>query len=348
MASSPPRVSLRAIAEKAGVTRMTVSLALRGSSTISAATRARIDAVAQELGYRRDPVVSELMGRLRKATFAKTQSALAVITNQQGKLSWRTSPTHRKYFEGAQRQAQALGFKLDEFRLNEAGMTERRASQIMWARGIEGGIIFPILDREAAYTMKLDWPKFTFVAIGYSLMAPRLHRSCLSHMRAALEASQQLRALGYKRLGLALDANQDRRAGHGWSAGFLTSSHIAQEKDPIPLLTPDTLTFAEFSRWFRQHKPDAVVHIAREGDIVEWIERCGARVPDDVGYVFLDLWSTMHDISGMDQQSHLVGAAAIDLAVAELRQGERGLPQHPKIIMTEGIWRPARTTRRLI
>ncbi len=345
MPPDPERIPLRAIADKAGVTRMTVSLALRGSLTISAATRARVQAAAHDLGYRRDPVVGDLMGRLRKATFAKTQSALAVITNQQGDLSWRKSSTHRSYFEGAQRQAEALGFKLDEFLLNDAGMTERRASQIMWARGIEGGIIFPILDREAAYAMKLDWPKFTFVAIGYSLKSPLLHRSCVSHMRAALEACQQLRALGYRRLGLALDANQDRRAGHGWSAGFLTAGHLARGGAVIPPLIPDTLTFAGFSSWFKRHKPDAVVHVAREGDIVGWIERCGARVPDDVGYVFLDLWPTMKDISGIDQQSHLVGAAAIDLAVAELRQGERGVPQHPKIVMTEGVWRPAATTR---
>ena len=71
-------------------------------------------------------------------------------------------------------------------------------------------------------------------------------------------------------------------------------------------------------------------------------------MPDDVGYVFLDLWPKMTDISGIDQQSQRAGAAAIDLAVAEIRQGERGIPLHPKILMIDessatlddGCWAP--------
>ena len=36
------------------------------------------------------------------------------------------------------------------------------------------------------------------------------------------------------------------------------------------------------------------------------------------------------------------GAAAVDLLVAQHRQNERGIPEHPKMLMTEGLWRAAR------
>jgi LacI family transcriptional regulator len=52
------RITVQDIAEKAGVSPATVSLALRGKSTISVETRVRVQAAARELGYvNRTPIV---------------------------------------------------------------------------------------------------------------------------------------------------------------------------------------------------------------------------------------------------------------------------------------------------
>jgi DNA-binding LacI/PurR family transcriptional regulator len=48
-------ITQRDIAVRAGVTQMTVSLALRGSAEVSAATVARIRALAEEMGYAPNP-----------------------------------------------------------------------------------------------------------------------------------------------------------------------------------------------------------------------------------------------------------------------------------------------------
>jgi LacI family transcriptional regulator len=53
--------TIREIAAAAGVSAMTVSLALRGSREVSAATRKRIRALAESMGYRPNPMVSALM-----------------------------------------------------------------------------------------------------------------------------------------------------------------------------------------------------------------------------------------------------------------------------------------------
>ncbi len=55
-------VSIRDIAEKAGVHPSTVSLALRGSSRIPEATRERIAAIAEEIGYRPNYIAKALAG----------------------------------------------------------------------------------------------------------------------------------------------------------------------------------------------------------------------------------------------------------------------------------------------
>lgn len=58
--------SYRDIADRAGVSLMTVSLALRNSPRISAATRTRIQRIASEIGYTADPQIADMMNYLRK------------------------------------------------------------------------------------------------------------------------------------------------------------------------------------------------------------------------------------------------------------------------------------------
>lgn len=63
MGSTPS--NLRTVARAAGVSLATASLALRGSPLIAEATRARVQNSADRLGYRINPLISELMGSLR-------------------------------------------------------------------------------------------------------------------------------------------------------------------------------------------------------------------------------------------------------------------------------------------
>lgn len=63
MASNP--CNLRAVARAAGVSVATASMALRDDPLVAAATRAKVQSSAARLGYRINPLVSELMGALR-------------------------------------------------------------------------------------------------------------------------------------------------------------------------------------------------------------------------------------------------------------------------------------------
>lgn len=51
--------------------------------------------------------------------------------------------------------------------------------------------------------------------------------------------------------------------------------------------------------------------------------------------------------SGIDQPAEVLGAAAVDLVMAQLMQNESGVPMHPKIVMTEGVWREGMTVKRV-
>jgi hypothetical protein len=51
--------------------------------------------------------------------------------------------------------------------------------------------------------------------------------------------------------------------------------------------------------------------------------------------------------AGIDQQTDVLGAAAVDLLVEQLHHNERGPPEHPKMVMTEGLWREGETVRKV-
>lgn len=343
MASTSGRISLRAIAEEAGVSRMTVSLALRNHLSLSEETRKQIQATARKLGYRADPVVSDLMTRLRSVTRTQHIETIAVITNQYGKLSWRDFPTYRGYFEGARDRAEQFGYSLEEFRLDEKGLTSRRLSQILWTRGIEGVLIFPHVGGPGFFDLQLDWPRFFSATIAFSLHHPVVHRCCSHHAWVVMEAYRQLAALGYRRPGLAIEGHQDERSGHHWRAGFLCAQDLSGIAGSLPPLITSDWTFSTFASWFKRYRPDAILGI--DQPLVEWIERCGARVPDDVGYANLDLTPNMGAISGMNQLQPEIGAGAIDLVISGLRRHERDLPSHPKTVLVEGVWSAGTTTR---
>lgn len=290
--------------------------------------------------------MSGLMARLRTVARTRSESTLALVTNRLPGLSWEQFPTHRDYFNGATRRAEQLGYSLAEFNLNRKDMSERRLSQILWARGIEGVLILPLLGDPGEFSLKLDWGKFSVATIAFSVARPQIHRSSSHHTQIVQEAFRQLHELGYRRIGLALPAHHDARTGHHWRAGFLCAQHLFAEKgaQPVqPLITP-YWDFDTFAAWFREHRPDAILGIDRP--VTDWIGRCGGRIPDEVGYASVDLTTAMGDVSGMNQNSVEIGAAALDLVVSGVRQHERGIPKHPKIVMVEGFWQPGGTTRR--
>ena len=46
-------------------------------------------------------------------------------------------------------------------------------------------------------------------------------------------------------------------------------------------------------------------------------------------------------LSGMDQNTTKVGAAAVELLLAQIRRNERGFPESPQTVLIESTWREA-------
>ena len=100
------------VAERAGVSKNTVSLALRHDPQIPLETRRRIERVAKSLGYAKNPVVSQLMTELRKAHPAGYRRTLALLNANQDPHAFTSHPTVPAYVDGCRRRAAFHGYKL--------------------------------------------------------------------------------------------------------------------------------------------------------------------------------------------------------------------------------------------
>jgi LacI family transcriptional regulator len=334
---------MQQIADLAGVSRMAVSLALRNSPKISLATSNRIRQIAEELGYRPNPLVSALMTQLRHSKQVKRPSTLAYVTAYPTAEGWRQPGPFVEFFEGAQRRAEALGYKLEEWWLRKPGMSERRFSDILYTRNIHGLLIAPLPPGGGA--LDLNWSRFAISTIGYSVTGPPMHRASNDQYGSINLALRELTKLGYRRIGMAMPRESDERVKHNWSAGMLVYQQSIPPEDRVPSLLSEGSFSRSFAGWFSAHRPQAVVSLAEQA--LRVLDDLGLKVPQDVGFAHLALTTEDREWAGVNQNSEMVGVAAVDLVDAQLRRNERGLPEYPKTMLMPGKWFGGPTVRAL-
>jgi LacI family transcriptional regulator len=336
-------VTMQMIADEAGVSRMAVSLALRNSPKISAETRRRIHEIAQHLGYRPNPLVSALMTQLRDIRKVPRPTSLAYVTAHPTADGWRLPGPFVDFFEGAKSRATALGYTLEEWWARKPGLTGLRFSDILFNRNIHGLLIAPL--PEGGSTLAIDWPRFATGTIAFSLASPAIHRASNDQYQSIDAALRELTRLGYRQVGLAITREQDFRVQRKWSAGYLVYQQGIAPERCVPSLLSGQDFRKEFIEWFQQHRPQAV--LSQDPRVPDYLSDLGVSVPSDVGFAHLALTEADRGFAGINQNSRLVGASAIDLVDAQLRRNERGIPAAPKTVLIQGRWVPGPTVRDL-
>ena len=129
------RVTLRDVAAKAGVHHTTASRALKNDPRVCPETLKKIRTLADQMGYMPDPMLSALNAYRHASRSAQDHGSIAWITNYPTRDGWRASSCYKLYFDGAAERLSRLGYRLEEFWLQETGMTARRSSQVLFHRG---------------------------------------------------------------------------------------------------------------------------------------------------------------------------------------------------------------------
>jgi LacI family transcriptional regulator len=337
----PKSVRLQDIADKAGVSRATVSLALRNHSSISSATRVRIQKLAQELGYQPNPLVSALMSYQRTTRVQRaTHLTLALIVNFSRQSDWRRYLSD-DLISAAAAQAARHGYGLEEFWLGDLKMNPQRLSEILYQRNIPGVIVAPL---PAAHGhLNMEWSHFSAVAVGYSLVRPQLHRVTTDRFQAMRLAIRRLRRMGYTRIGLAMHVNQDARVNHQWGAAFVWEQQqlAAAERTSALLVEESDWNEKKFAKWFEKNRPEAI--LGYDPAIIDWLKKLGRKVPEHVGFVHLWNPDRSGKFAGIYHDPPAIGAAGVDFLVSMIHRNERGVPKAAQTLLLDATWQEGAT-----
>lgn len=337
------RVTLRDVAAAVGVHYSSVSLALRDHPRISRKVTAKIKKIAAKMGYTPDPALSALNAYRKTKLQAHYQSTIAWIDNWPNNIRLRDQPTFNEYFLGASERARQLGYEIEEFRLQENTLSPAQVSRILRNRGIKGLLLAP--QPSAGMQLPLTYEWFSTITFGYSLK-PRVFHLVTNHqLHSADLAYSQLKALGYKRIGLFVYADHDEKVENAYLNGRWRYYHNNPGETRIPpgLVNPGDSVHEVFKRWFSHNSPDVIVSVGSLA-IIDWLKGLGKTVPSDVGLANLSVAENDEDMSGVYESGRLIGRTAVDFLVGMLQRGEAGTPQTPIRILVEGLWKPGRTT----
>ena len=343
--AKPP--TLREIARRAGVSHTTVALSLRNHPSIPEATRERLRQLADGLGYRSNVLVSALMSQVRLKQHKSAPEVVGFLTGGATPDDWKNHSFSVGCFEGARQRAQQLGMRVEPFWLGRGGAASAATCRMLHTRAIHGNLItpFPV----PVYGHELDWAHMICVGLGYVYNHHALHRATHNHFRGAFLAYEKLMELGYRRIGLMLDQDENRRVNYLWLGGYLAAQNTMAAAKLDPLFTSVSGNDARVQAWLRKMKPNAVIGFGPRQ--FRTLTQLGCRIPCDVAYVALDVEQThlshVEEVTGINQNLPQIGATAIDLLASQLYHNEQGLPQRPVFSMIEGYWVNGRTAPRV-
>ncbi|MDR1283043.1 MAG: LacI family transcriptional regulator [Opitutaceae bacterium] len=348
------RVTLADVARKAGVSIPAVSMALRNHPGIGAETRERIRKIAQQLGYRPDPLLASLAAYRSSLRPAHYRGTLAWLINSTDGYKWDMVPHHAQFFDGAREAADRHGFQLEKFDLAREGKPcFANTVSILRARGIAGILVSPQPFAQTDLT-DFPWADFPAVEMARTLGAPRLHGVVSAHFRATAECIRRLRETGHRRIGFVASTEEVLRNEHlflgAWfalrettgadSAGGSGRSGRVGGSGQIPPLMGDQPDLGPLCDWLRKYRPDSIVggHW-----LAHYLQKAGWRVPEDTSVVCPNLPDDLDEITGMWEVPHVTGAAAANFLVSLIHRGERGIPGFPQTILVDGRWQEGRT-----
>ncbi len=313
--------TLHDVAARAGVAPSTVSRALRGLPAVSEATRARIVAIAHDLGY----VISPSASRLASG---RTHSIGVVVPS-----------IDRWYFNrvvvGIERVLRANRFDLLLYNLEDDAGREQFFSDMPLRRRVDAVLVIalPLLEHEVAELAALRVPVAVLGAYIEPFTGVRVDDLAATH-----KAIRHLVNLGHRDIGIIsgrtapYTAPEERRRGY---LDVLDSCGIPYETqfEAVADLTTGGGERAMGELLSRKRRPTAVFAISDElaFGAMRAMRLCGLRTPEDMSIIGFDghEMAALLDLTTIAQPVTEQGVAAAKALLCEVSGG--GHPGHQLI-----------------
>ena len=334
-------VTLKDIARHLGISHATVSLALNNSPKVAEATRKRVLAAAEEMGYRASPYVSALMAARRKGQGPKEAPVIALITTNQTPDYWKERYHIRRFIEGCSVTARSLGIQTELFWIGEEKMTAKRMNEILYNRGIRGAVLLS----HGTWGKRMDyaWQHLATVTYGARSLEPDtdwIGADFYGNMELAL---QTLLKYGFKRIGFTMDKPFHYQHHNRWLAAYI----MEQSRKDIVRLKPwldAKPAFKGFKEWFQATKPKVIICV-QPVTIIEWLQRLGIKVPEDVGVVAIGTAELGGETSGIEENTQACGKLGMEMLIGRIHRGEFGPYKAPQHVIVKGSWNEGKTLR---
>lgn len=328
---TPIRVTLGYIARELGLSKSTVSLALRGNLRVKEETRQRVKEFADRVGYAADPVLARAASS-RWYHREHSLVPLAFVTSDARPVDELT------FWEIFQKQASIKGYQAGLYRVppKTDGRWRERFRQMIEARGYEC-VIAAWLHPDHAEV--LDWSKFYTVScggvpirgVGHFVKSDEFYRLKLLWTKAVER--------GYRRIGFAtLEHEPPIPEDEKREAMGLYFNKKAKEMglETVPVCMCGVHDYKGISRWVKRYKPDAVLAM-HAGVAHHLMEEEGVRIPEDMGFVTMtDTWKG--EFSGVNMRVDVLGRFAVDL-LDTLYRGQYGAhPEDPVELSVPPLW----------
>lgn len=309
------RITISDIAKEAGVSKATVSMALRGMSEISEGTRERINQIAQDMGYRADPSLAKIAASRWKNRKAREGSLLALIEFSEESGEVEPNPIARGFCE----KAEQLGYLIELHRVS----TEKelsRLTRILYHRGVEGVAL--VAAGQVELKEYYPWDDFSTVTIGDfgdSVPVDRFNKDSCTEMSTTL---RKLISKGYSRVGLILSGTDASAASdfarRGLFEGLLKANYGADSRTPV--LIGDNLTSAEIREWAEAEQLEVV--IGYDDSVFEKIRACG--LSSRLGFVSLCTDGAAGRIAGFADSGRRIGTLGVECLDKMILLGAKG------------------------
>lgn len=315
-ATSP---TLRSIARLLGLSRTTVSDALRGHARVHPETAERVQAAARAVGYVRNPLRGAVMSVLRKSRHHLGCGQLALVQWSSAEIRL---PGIQAMIRGIGTRARSFGFatKIHQVSAGLRGLAELERQ--FHLEEVQGLLLLPA--PELPDLSALEWSRYAAVALDPRMPGP--HAVGPDHHAAMARLLRELLARGYQRPGLLVDSACPDARTRSWPEVCHAQACLLPQITTVPPLSVPQPDPATVRAWLREQRPDVVLTAVPA--VLPWLQSLADPPP---GVVCLDHLRTPAGCAALDLRAEELGSRATDLVIAQLLHGDYGLPVHPTL-----------------
>lgn len=275
------RVTIRHVAERAGVSAMTVSRVINESPRVSRTTRRRVEEAIAELGY--------VPNRLARSLSARKTGALGLIVPDVG------NPFFTLVVRGAEQVAWRSGYHVILCNTQGDLGREREYIEDMVAFQVEGVLLAPVGDRSRPNLRVLGRNRVPFVLVDRAVAGLETDLVQGDSIAGARRLVEHLIALGHTRIAMVTETNEvstarDRLEGYRdalEAAGIPVRQELIAETIAIDPGNAFEATQRLLELPERPSAIFAVNNVAALG-VVEAVRAHGLVIPDDLALVCFD------------------------------------------------------------